>query len=77
VDVIRDDDGLQPSRLGCTAVSITHDLASARKIGDEVAMLHKGKIVWRGPSSALDNSGNPYVDQFVHGRAEGPITAEG
>jgi phospholipid/cholesterol/gamma-HCH transport system ATP-binding protein len=67
----------QVKRLGCTAVSITHDLASARKIGDEVAMLHKGKIVWRGPSASLDNSGNPYVDQFVHGRAEGPITAEG
>jgi phospholipid/cholesterol/gamma-HCH transport system ATP-binding protein len=67
----------QVKRLGCTAVSITHDLASARKIGDEVAMLHKGKIVWRGPSANLDNSGNAYVDQFVHGRAEGPITAEG
>ncbi|MEW6596499.1 MAG: ATP-binding cassette domain-containing protein [Pseudomonadota bacterium] len=67
----------QVKRLGCTAVSITHDLASARKIGDEVAMLHKGKIVWRGPSANLDHSGNAYVDQFVHGRAEGPITAEG
>lgn len=66
----------QVRRLGCTAVSITHDLASARKIGDEVAMLHKGKFVWRGPASALDSSGDPYVEQFVHGRAEGPITAE-
>jgi phospholipid/cholesterol/gamma-HCH transport system ATP-binding protein len=65
----------QVRRLGCTAVSITHDLASARKIGDEVAMLHDGRIVWRGPVGELDRSGNAYVDQFIHGRAEGPITA--
>jgi phospholipid/cholesterol/gamma-HCH transport system ATP-binding protein len=64
-------------RLGCTAVSITHDLASARKIGDEIAMLQGGKIVWRGPAADIDNSGNAYVDQFVNGRAEGPITAGG
>ena len=60
-------------RLGCTAVSITHDMASARKIGHEIAMLHDGRIVWRGPASEIDRSGNPYVDQFVNGRAEGPI----
>ncbi len=64
-------------RLGCTAISITHDLASARKIGDEIAMLHGGKIVWRGPAAQIDHSGNPYVEQFVAGRAEGPITAGG
>ena len=62
-------------RLGCTAISITHDLASARKIGDEIAMLHGGKIVWRGPAAEIDTSGNPYVEQFVSGRAEGPIVA--
>ncbi len=61
--------------LGCTAVTITHDLASARLIGDEVAMLHGGVIVWRGPASALGCSGNPYVDQFVRGDVEGPITS--
>jgi phospholipid/cholesterol/gamma-HCH transport system ATP-binding protein len=61
--------------LGCAAVSITHDMASVRKIADEVAMLHNGKIVWRGPASALDNSGNAMVDQFVAGRADGPIQA--
>ncbi len=59
--------------LGATAVSITHDLASARKIADEVAMLHEGRIIWRGPPAALDQSGDPRVDQFVHGRADGPI----
>ena len=67
----------QVKRLGCTAVSITHDIASARKIGDEIAMLHEGKIVWRGPVGEIDNSGNPYVDQFVTGRATGPITGGG
>lgn len=59
--------------LGAAAISITHDLGSARKIADEVAMLHEGRIIWRGAASALDASGDPYVDQFVHGRAEGPI----
>jgi phospholipid/cholesterol/gamma-HCH transport system ATP-binding protein len=58
---------------GATAVSITHDMTSARKIADRIAMLHEGRIVWHGPAAAIDNSGNPYVDQFVHGRAEGPI----
>ncbi len=59
--------------LGATAVSITHDMTSARKIGDHIAMLHGGRIVWHGPAAAIDATGNPYVDQFVHGRAEGPI----
>ena len=59
--------------LGATAVSITHDMASARKIADRIAMLHGGRIVWQGPRADVDNSGNPFVDQFVHGRAEGPI----
>jgi len=62
--------------VGATAVSITHDMVSARKIGDRIAMLHKGKIVWRGPAGEIDASGNPFVDQFVHGRAEGPIQME-
>ena len=57
-------------------VSITHDMASARKIGDEIAMLHKGRIVWRGPAADIDRSGNAYVDQFVNGRADGPIKVE-
>lgn len=60
--------------LGATALSITHDMASARKIADEVAMIHEGKIIWQGPVGDLDHSGNEYVDQFIHGRAQGPIT---
>jgi phospholipid/cholesterol/gamma-HCH transport system ATP-binding protein len=63
-------------RLGSTAVAITHDMASARRIADRVAMLHKGRIVWEGPASALMNSGCPVVDQFTHGRREGPIQME-
>ncbi|HEY2660421.1 MAG TPA: ATP-binding cassette domain-containing protein [Caulobacteraceae bacterium] len=65
----------QVKGLGCTTVSITHDLASARKIGDDVAMLQDGRIVWQGVVADLDRSGNPYVEQFIAGRADGPITA--
>jgi len=59
--------------LGATALSITHDMTSARKIAHRIAMLHAGKIIWSGPVAELDRSGNPYVDQFINGRAEGPI----
>lgn len=59
--------------VGATAISITHDMASARRIADEVAMIYHGRIIWHGPIGDIDNSGNPYVDQFIHGRAEGPI----
>jgi len=62
--------------VGTTAVSITHDLVSARKIADRIAMLHQGRIVWHGPTAEIDRSGNPYVDQFINGRAEGPIQME-
>jgi phospholipid/cholesterol/gamma-HCH transport system ATP-binding protein len=62
--------------VGTTAVSITHDLVSARKIADRIAMLHQGRIVWRGPTAEIDHSGNPFVDQFINGRAEGPIQME-
>ena len=59
--------------VGATALSITHDMTSARKISDKIAMLYGGKIIWQGPTSGIDHSGNPYVDQFIHGKAEGPI----
>lgn len=51
-------------------------MASARKIADRIAMIHKGEIIWQGPARSVDTSGNPYVDQFIHGRAEGPIQME-
>ena len=63
-------------RLGCTAISITHDMASARKIGDEIAMLHDGRIVWRGQARSIDEADNAYVQQVINGRATGPITGD-
>jgi phospholipid/cholesterol/gamma-HCH transport system ATP-binding protein len=65
VELVRD--------LKITALTITHDMASVRKVADRVAMLHAGRIVWHGPREGIDATGNPYVYQFVNGRAEGPI----
>lgn len=59
--------------LGATALSITHDMGSVRKIADDVAMIYDGHIIWQGPVAELDHSGNPYVEQFINGRADGPI----
>ena len=61
------------SDLGATALSITHDMASVRRIADRVAMIHEGRIIWTGAAADIDRSGNEYVEQFIHGRAEGPI----
>jgi phospholipid/cholesterol/gamma-HCH transport system ATP-binding protein len=63
-------------RLGATAISITHDMASARRIGDTAAMLYHGRIVWTGPAASLGQSGNPLVDQFANGERDGPIAME-
>ncbi|MEM8634375.1 MAG: ATP-binding cassette domain-containing protein [Pseudomonadota bacterium] len=63
----------QVKALGAATISITHDMPSARKIADEIAMLFEGKIIWRGPASDVDVSGSAHVDQFVKGLAEGPI----
>jgi phospholipid/cholesterol/gamma-HCH transport system ATP-binding protein len=62
--------------VGATTLSITHDMVSARKIANRIAMLYRGKIIWQGPTAEIDSSGNPYVEQFIHGRAEGPIKME-
>lgn len=75
-DVINDLIVESVRNLGATALSITHDMASARKIADIIAMIYDGKIVWQGPASDIDHSGNEYVDQFIHGRAQGPIKLE-
>ena len=61
--------------MGATAMTITHDMTSVRAIADNVAMLHDGVIKWTGPVADMDNSGDPYLDQFIHGRATGPIEA--
>lgn len=71
-DLIRD----CVKRLGATSVTITHDMSSVRKIADKVAMLYKGKIIWHGDASEIDSCGNPYVEQFINGRADGPIQME-
>lgn len=63
----------QVKALGAAAVTITHDMASARKVADEIAMLYQGRIIWRGLAGDVDASGNDFVAQFVSGCAEGPI----
>jgi phospholipid/cholesterol/gamma-HCH transport system ATP-binding protein len=63
-------------RLGSTAIAITHDMASATRIGDQAAMLFRGRVVWQGAAAQLMDSGNPLVDQFTHGRRDGPIQME-
>lgn len=73
-DVINDLIVENVKELGATTLSITHDMHSARKIADHVAMIFEGKIIWHGPVGDLDHSGNEYVDQFIHGKAVGPIT---
>lgn len=72
-DVINDLIIANSKELGATTVTITHDMHSARKIADKLAMLYEGKIIWHGDIKNLDNSDNPYLDQFIHGRAAGPI----
>lgn len=62
--------------LGATALTITHDMASARKIADKIAMLYKGKIIWQGSVKDMDKTDNPYVQQFIHGCSQGPIKVE-
>ena len=59
--------------VGATALSISHDMDSARRIGDRIAMLYQGKIVWAGAPGDIDGEVDPVVDQFVHGRVDGPI----
>ena len=63
------------TEMGATAMTITHDMTSVRAIADRVAMLHDGVIQWTGPVTEMDATADPYVQQFIHGRAEGPIEA--
>ncbi len=62
--------------LGATTLTITHDMVSARKIADKIAMLYQGKIVWYGSVKELDKTSNPYVKQFINGSSKGPIVVE-
>ena len=61
-------------RLGATAITISHDMASVRRIADKVAMVHNGTIIWCGPANEMDDTGIAEVDQFVHGHVDGPLT---
>ena len=61
--------------MGATAITITHDMSSVRAIADQVAMLHEGKIRWSGSIKDMDQSGDPFLSQFINGRADGPIEA--
>jgi phospholipid/cholesterol/gamma-HCH transport system ATP-binding protein len=63
------------TEMGATAMTITHDMTSVRAIADDVAMLHDGVIKWTGPVAQMDTAADPYLQQFIHGRAEGPIEA--
>ena len=59
--------------VGATAITITHDMESARKIANNISMLYKGKVIWTGKASEIDNSDNKYLDQFIKGKSVGPI----
>lgn len=72
-DVINDLIVRSVKKLGATALTITHDMTSARKIADKIAMLYEGKIIWMGTVAELDKTDNPYVRQFVAGSSKGPI----
>ena len=75
-DVINDLIVACTKKLGATTITITHDMVSARKIADTIAMLYEGKIIWHGPASSIDKTPNKYVQQFIHGLAKGPISVE-
>ncbi|MEM7426594.1 MAG: ATP-binding cassette domain-containing protein [Pseudomonadota bacterium] len=75
-DIINDLIAKCVREVGATAVTITHDMSSARKIGDKIAMIYKGEIIWEGAPDEVDNSGNDFVEQFVKGLEEGPIQVE-
>lgn len=62
--------------LVATAITITHDMASAKKIADKIAMIYQGKIVWQGPADKIEETDNPYIQQFIHGRNQGPIKVD-
>ena len=59
--------------LGATALTISHDMGTVATVADSVAMLHDGKVRWKGPLTDMDSAGDPWLDQFIHGRPDGPI----
>ncbi len=65
---------LLKKEMTVTSVVITHDMVSSYKVADRIAMLYDGRIIEIGAPEAIKNSANAVVQQFIHGRAEGPIT---
>lgn len=63
------------TEMGASAITITHDMASVRAIADRVLLLHEGRVQWAGSIAEMGETPNAYVQQFIHGRAEGPIAA--
>lgn len=59
--------------LGATTLTISHDMESAQKIADRIALIYKGEVMWIGPADEIETCGNPYVEQFVRGDLNGPI----
>jgi phospholipid/cholesterol/gamma-HCH transport system ATP-binding protein len=73
-DSINDLINMLKKEMGVTSVVITHDMVSANKIADRIAMLYKGVIIETGTPQEIRNSRNEIIQQFIHGHAEGPIT---
>jgi phospholipid/cholesterol/gamma-HCH transport system ATP-binding protein len=61
------------NEIGVTSVVITHDMVSAYKIADRIAMLYEGRIIEEGTPEEIEKTENEIVQQFIHGRANGPI----
>jgi phospholipid/cholesterol/gamma-HCH transport system ATP-binding protein len=61
-------------KLKVTSIVVTHDMKSAYRVGDKLAMLYQGKIIAQGSPDEIQNTGNPVVHQFINGLAQGPIT---
>ena len=72
-DIINDLINEVIEEVGATAITITHDMESARKIADKISMLYEGNVIWTGDAKDINDSQNPYVDQFINGKSEGPI----
>lgn len=61
-------------KLKVTSIVVTHDMRSAYKVADRIAMLYEGKIIAEGTPDEIRYTHNPYVHQFITGAAHGPIT---
>jgi len=72
-DAINDLINMMKKEMNVSTIVITHDMVSAYKVADRIAMLYEGKIVETAAPEEIRNSKNPVIQQFIHGRAKGPI----